>query len=140
MANRCLWEGDELTRRPMKHSIAVSCGELKATFGTDLVCAAVQQVKTVTQIHGYDHLPVSRGYMRAQYPLLMALRNDRLVQRPPPGQTVLLHTLFFSRPRLIPRRVRGRTALLLPLSTVQRPPSGHYWSLRKGGGGLQCCC
>ena len=31
----------------MKHSRAVLCGELKATFGTDLVCAAVRQVKTM---------------------------------------------------------------------------------------------
>ena len=27
----------------MRHSIAVLCDELKAAFGTDLVCAAVQQ-------------------------------------------------------------------------------------------------
>ena len=30
-------------RRPMEHSIAVLCGDLKATFGADLVYAAVQQ-------------------------------------------------------------------------------------------------
>ena len=26
----------------------------------------------VLEIHSYDHMPVSRGYMQAQYPLLMA--------------------------------------------------------------------
>ena len=31
----------------MKHSIAVLCGDLKATFGTGLVCTAVQQGKTM---------------------------------------------------------------------------------------------
>ena len=45
-------------------------GELKATFGIDLVCAAVKQVKTVISSH--DHMPVTRGYRQAQYPLLMA--------------------------------------------------------------------
>ena len=34
-------------RRPMPRSMAVLCGGLKATFGTDLVCAAVQHVKTM---------------------------------------------------------------------------------------------
>ena len=34
-------------RQPKKHSIAVVYGELKATFGTHLVWAAVQQVKTM---------------------------------------------------------------------------------------------
>ena len=47
MANRCLWEGKSLPRRPMEHSIAGLCGDRKATFGTDLVCAAVQQGKTM---------------------------------------------------------------------------------------------
>ena len=47
MAKRRLWEGEELTRRPMDHLIAVLCGDLKATFGTDLVCAAVQHGKTM---------------------------------------------------------------------------------------------
>ena len=44
-ANRRLWEGDELTQTA--HETAVLCGELKATFGPDLVCAEVQQVKTM---------------------------------------------------------------------------------------------
>ena len=34
-------------RQPMQHPIAVVYGELKATFGTVPVCAAVQQVKTM---------------------------------------------------------------------------------------------
>ena len=34
-------------RQPKKHSIAVVYGELKATFGSNLVCAAVQHVKTM---------------------------------------------------------------------------------------------
>ena len=29
----------------MKHSMAAFCGDLKTTFGTGLVCAAVQQGK-----------------------------------------------------------------------------------------------
>ena len=29
------------------------------------------QGKTMYEIHSYDHMPVSWGYMRAQYPLLM---------------------------------------------------------------------
>ena len=45
MANRRLWEVVSLPIQPKKHPIAVS--RLKATFGTDLVCAAVQQVKTM---------------------------------------------------------------------------------------------
>ena len=32
-------------KRAKKHSIAADCGELKATFGPHLRCAAVQQVK-----------------------------------------------------------------------------------------------
>ena len=47
MANRRLWGGMGLPRRPMEHLIAVLYGDLKATFGTDLVCAAVQQGKTM---------------------------------------------------------------------------------------------
>ena len=34
-----------LPKRAKKHSIAAGCGELKATFGPRLGCAAVQQVK-----------------------------------------------------------------------------------------------
>ena len=34
-----------LPKRAKKHSIAADCGELKATFGLCLRCAAVQQVK-----------------------------------------------------------------------------------------------
>ena len=34
-----------LPKRAKKHSIAADCGELKATFGPRLRCAAVQQVK-----------------------------------------------------------------------------------------------
>ena len=33
--------------RPKKHSIAALRGDLKATFGTGLVCAALQQGKTM---------------------------------------------------------------------------------------------
>ena len=47
MANRRLWGGMSLPRRPLEHSIAVLCSDLKATFGTDLVCATVQQGKTM---------------------------------------------------------------------------------------------
>ena len=36
--------------------------------GTELVCAAVQQGKH-TELCGDDHAPVTRGRMRAQYPL-----------------------------------------------------------------------
>ena len=36
--------------------------------GTELVCAAVQQGKN-TELCGDDHAPVTRGRMRAQYPL-----------------------------------------------------------------------
>ena len=35
--------------------------------GTELVCAAVQQENT--EQCGYDHAPVTRGRMRAQFPL-----------------------------------------------------------------------
>ena len=41
------WEGGRLPRRPKKHSMAVLPGDLKATFGTDPVCAAVQRGKTM---------------------------------------------------------------------------------------------
>ena len=34
-----------LPKRAKKHSIAADCGELKATLGPRLRCAAVQQVK-----------------------------------------------------------------------------------------------
>ena len=34
-------------RQSMQHSIALLYGELKATFGTDVVCAVMQQVKTM---------------------------------------------------------------------------------------------
>ena len=40
MTNRRRWE-------PKKYSIATWCGELKAPFGTGLVCAAVQHGKTM---------------------------------------------------------------------------------------------
>ena len=46
-ANRHQCEGESLPTRPMKHLIAILCGDLKATFGTSLVCAAVQQGKTM---------------------------------------------------------------------------------------------
>ena len=36
--------------------------------GTELVCAAVQQGKH-TELCGDDHVPVTRGRMRARYPL-----------------------------------------------------------------------
>ena len=39
--------GGGVPRWPMKYSIAVLCGDLKATFVTGLVCAAVQQGKTM---------------------------------------------------------------------------------------------
>ena len=47
MANQCLWRGMSLPKRPMEHSIAVLCGDLKATLGADVVCVAVQQGKTM---------------------------------------------------------------------------------------------
>ena len=53
-----------------RHSIAVLCGDLKATFGTDLVWCSKSKQCTVSR--GYDYMPVSRGHVRAQYPLLMA--------------------------------------------------------------------
>ena len=40
-----------------------------ALIGFALQCSKSKQC---TEVHGYDHMPVSRGYMRAQYPLLMA--------------------------------------------------------------------
>ena len=44
--------------------MAASCGDLKATLGTFLVCAAVQQGKAMHRENcGDDHLPVTRGYM-----------------------------------------------------------------------------
>ena len=39
--------GKSLPRRPMEHSIAILCGDLRPTFGTDLVCAELEQVKTI---------------------------------------------------------------------------------------------
>ena len=47
MANRRLWEGMSLPRRPKKHWIAVVCGDVKETFGVDLVRAAVRQGETM---------------------------------------------------------------------------------------------
>ena len=55
--------GAGLPKRAKKHSIAVDCGELKATFGPRLRCAAVQQVKQLTEVCGDDHMRVTRGYM-----------------------------------------------------------------------------
>ena len=46
-AHRHLWEGDSLSRWPVKDSMAVLCGDLKATFDTGLVCVAVQQGKAM---------------------------------------------------------------------------------------------
>ena len=69
MANQRLWEGKSLPRRPMEHSIAVLCGDLEATFGTGLLCAAVQQGKTMC--NELWLWPYAR-HVRAQYPLLMA--------------------------------------------------------------------
>ena len=43
--NRPNGEYKLLPKRAKKHSIAADCGELKATFGPRLRCAAVQQVK-----------------------------------------------------------------------------------------------
>ena len=62
-ANWHLWEGESLPRRPMKYSIAVLCGDPKATFGTGLVCIAVQQGKQCTVSCGYDQMLVSRGHV-----------------------------------------------------------------------------
>ena len=45
MANRHLWEGVELTQAPHETFDSPLRGDLKATFGTGLVCAAVQQGK-----------------------------------------------------------------------------------------------
>ena len=44
------------------------------------------KAKQCTEIHSYDHMPVSRGYMRVQYPLLMAPgdRQFPTVAPPPP--------------------------------------------------------
>ena len=50
MANRRLWEGEELTQTAhgtFDSHLLILCGDLKATFGTDLVCAIVQQCKTM---------------------------------------------------------------------------------------------
>ena len=43
-------------------------------FGSALIWFALQcsKSKQCAEIHGYDHMPVSRGCMRAQYPFLMA--------------------------------------------------------------------
>ena len=47
MANGAYGRGMSLPRRPMEHSTTVLCGDLRATFGADLVCAAMQQGKTM---------------------------------------------------------------------------------------------
>ena len=39
--------GMSLPKRPKKHLIAVLCGDVKATFGADLVHAAVRQGETM---------------------------------------------------------------------------------------------
>ena len=39
--------GMSLPRWPKKHSIAIVCGDGKATFGADLVCVAVRQGDTM---------------------------------------------------------------------------------------------
>ena len=36
-----------LPKRPKKHSMAVLCGDVKATFGADLVRAEVRQGETI---------------------------------------------------------------------------------------------
>ena len=51
--------------------MATSCGELKATFGSGLVCAAVQRGKAMhRESRGDDHVPVARGYVRTVCPVL----------------------------------------------------------------------
>ena len=47
MSNRRLWEGAEVTQTAQDTFDSCAARQLKATFGTDLVCAAVQQVKTM---------------------------------------------------------------------------------------------
>ena len=55
-------------------------------WGADLVCAAVRQGETIfCALCDHDHIPVSWGCMRVQYPLLMALwGGDRHFATPPP--------------------------------------------------------
>ena len=55
----------------MRAALRVQRTEAKAQSattwcGTELVCAAVQQEKNTEQC-GYDHAPVTRGHMRAQF-------------------------------------------------------------------------
>ena len=57
----------------MRADLSVQMTKVKAQSattwcGTELVCAAVQREKNTEQC-GYDHAPVTRGHMRAQYPL-----------------------------------------------------------------------
>ena len=57
--------------KPPPSPVPASCGEFKATFGTGLICAAMQQCKPMHRESCADaHMPVVRGYMRALYPLL----------------------------------------------------------------------
>ena len=72
-------EGSERGQRNPKRSF--QSGEAWPNGGqppppprTDLVCAAVQQGNTMhREICDNGHMPVTRGYMRALYPLLLAL-------------------------------------------------------------------
>ena len=56
-------------RADLNVQMAKAKAQSAATWsGTELVCAAVQQ-ETHTELCGDDHAPVTRGRMRAQYPL-----------------------------------------------------------------------
>ena len=71
--------GMRLPRRPTKQSIAVLCGDVKETFGVIWFALQCGTAKQCTMLCDHDHIPVSRGCMRVQYPLLMA--KKRLLQR-----------------------------------------------------------
>ena len=59
----------------------VNARQHSALFWFALQCTKSKQC---TEIRGYDHMPVSWGHMRAQYPLLMAV-----LTRPPPSSKAL---------------------------------------------------
>ena len=77
--------------------------------GTELVCAAVQQGEN-TELCGDDHAPVTRGRMRAQYPLPHGPHSPR-------GER------------------QGRGGAAGGRLQVPQPPAGSPGGHKKGGGG-----
>ena len=106
MANQRQWVGDELTQTAhgtFDSRVVQRCqGNIRSEFWIALQSSEAIQC---TVSCGNDHMLVSRGYMRAEYPLLMALILPYLKgtllpqQQPQPlSQSPVTHYSFPRRP------------------------------------------